>query len=356
VTRREFGAAMALAQHAAVQGPVREDTVWLNANENPEGPPEAAKAAIMHAVDAAGRYNHRVMPEFHAALAKLAGVAADEVLPGAGSTEVLHCAIDAFTSRERPLVTVWPTWEMTRDVAEQSGRRVIKVPLRPDWSADAGRLADEAKKAGAGVVHLGNPNNPTSSATLGRDMTWLRDNLPTETVLLVDEAYIQFADAAGVESCIRHVRAGKSVVVTRTFSKLYGMAGVRAGFGCARSDLVKRMAPFRNNVTSILGVRAVMAAAALGDGFVTERRAARNRVRAEVCRWLDAKGRRYIPPQGNFVLIEIGRDVSEVISKMLAEGVAVGRKFETVERWMRVAIGTENEMARFERAFEKVVG
>jgi histidinol-phosphate aminotransferase len=354
MTRREFAAAMAWAQHAAVQGPVRADTVWLSANENPEGPPEAAKAAIMQAANAAGRYNHRAMPEFHAALAKLAGVGADEVIPGAGSTEVLHCVIDAFTSPVRPLITVWPTWEMTRDIAEASGRRAIKVPLKSDWSADVEQMADAAKKANAGVVHLGHPNNPTSSATPARDLAWLVDRLSGGTVLLVDEAYIQFADVPGVESCIGHVRAGKNVVVTRTFSKLYGMAGVRAGFGCAPAGLVKRMTPFRNNVTSILGVRAAMAAAALGEGFVAERRAARNRVRAGVCRWLDGKGRRYIPPQGNFVLIEIGRDVSEVISKMLAEGVAVGRKFDTVERWLRVAIGTESEMARFQRAFEKV--
>jgi histidinol-phosphate aminotransferase len=296
------------------------------------------------------------MPEFHAVLAKLAGVRADEVIPGAGSTEVLHCAIDAFTSPARPLVTVWPTWEMTRDVAEASGRRVIKVPLRADWSADVERLADEAKKAGAGVVHLGNPNNPTSSATSKQAMAWLVENLPAETVLLVDEAYIQFADSPDIESSIAHVRAGKNVVVTRTFSKLYGMAGVRTGFGCARTDLVKRMTPFRNNVTSILGVRAAIAAAGLGTGFIVERRSVRNRIRTAMCRWLDGKGRRYIPPQANFVLIEIGRDVSEVISKMLAEGVAVGRKFDAVERWMRVAIGTESEMARFQRAFEKVVG
>jgi histidinol-phosphate aminotransferase len=352
MTRRQF-AVMPLYlpfQHAAVLGPAPAGTVWLNANENPEGPPEASRAAIVAAVAEAGRYSHRVFPEYYAALAKSVGLSVDEVLAGNGSTEILHCAIDAFTAPDRPLVTVWPTWEMTRDVAEAGGRRVIKVPLTPSWTADVERLADEAKKARAGVVHLGNPNNPTSSATGAKAMAWLVENLPADTVLLVDEAYIQFSD---VESCLAQVRAGKSVVVTRTFSKLYGMAGVRAGFGCARADLIRHMTPFRNNVPGILGARAVMAALALGDGLVAGRRARRNRVRAELCRWLDARGRRYIPPEANFVLIDIGRDVSEMITRMLAEGVAVGRKFDGVERWMRVACGTEQEIDKFERAFAK---
>ncbi len=355
MTRRDFYL-LPLFQHAAVQGPVPSDTVWLNANENPEGPPEEAKAALAAAIGETGRYNHRVFPAYHAALGESVGVAADHVLPGSGSTEILHCAVDAFTAPDRPLVTVWPTWEMTRDIAEASGRRVIKVPLTAEWTADVERLAAEAKKAGAGVIHLGNPNNPTSSATSARDLGWLADHLPPQCVLLVDEAYIQFADAAGVESCIGHVRAGKSVIVTRTFSKLYGMAGVRAGFGCARPDLIRRMLPFRNNVTSILGARAAMAALALGDGFVAGRRARRNRVRSAVCAWLDRKGRRYIAPQANFVLVDINRDVGDVISKMLAESVAIGRRFDAVERWMRVAIGTEAEMEKWQRAFEKVVG
>jgi histidinol-phosphate aminotransferase len=345
----------AFAQHAAVEGDVPADTVWLNANENPDGVPQEAKDAIVGAIGEASRYNHRVFPAVQEAFARLAGVAADHLILGAGSTEVLHCAIDAFTSANRPLVTAWPTWEMARDVAEAGGRRVVKVPLDQTWAADVERMALEARKAGGGVIHLGNPNNPTSSCTPRKAMRWLAENLPPETVLLIDEAYIQFADSPEVESGIAYVREGRSVVVTRTFSKLYGMAGMRVGFGCARADLLKRMMPFRNNVISILGGRAAMAAAQLGEPFVAARRASRNRIRAQMCEWLRERGRRYIPPQGNFVLIEIGRDVAEVIPKMLAAGVAVGRRFEVVDRWMRVAMGTEREMEKFKSAFMKVV-
>jgi histidinol-phosphate/aromatic aminotransferase/cobyric acid decarboxylase-like protein len=244
---------------------------------------------------------------------------------------------------------------MTRDLAEASGRRVVKVPLTAQWSADVERMAEEARKAGGGVIHFGNPNNPTSSVTPQKALAWLVENLPANTVLLIDEAYIQFADAASVESGIRYVREGRNVIVTRTFSKLYGMAGLRVGFGCAPAGLVKRMTPFRNNVIGILGARAAMAALELGDTFVAERRAGRNRIRAQVCSWLDQRGFGYIPPQANFVLIDIGRNVQEVIPRMLAEGVAVGRHFDSVDRSMRVAMGTEREMEKFKAAFQKVV-
>jgi histidinol-phosphate aminotransferase len=249
ISRRELGglalmgltSEIAFAQHAAVQGTAPPDTVWLNANENPEGPPVEAKQAIAQAIADSGRYNHRAFPAFHEALARSAGVQSDQVIPGAGSTEVLHCAIDAFTTAHRSLITAWPTWEMTRDLAEASGKPVVKVPLTRQWSADVERMAEEARKAGGGVIHFGNPNNPTSSITPKPALAWLATHLPTDTVLLIDEAYIQFADSAELESGIEHVRAGRNVVVTRTFSKFYGMAGVRVGFGCAPAALVKTM-------------------------------------------------------------------------------------------------------------------
>jgi histidinol-phosphate/aromatic aminotransferase/cobyric acid decarboxylase-like protein len=308
MSRRQFGALslaatvpeIAFAQHAAVPGAVPVDTVWLNANENPEGPPLEAKEAISRAIGEAGRYNHRAFPA--------------------------------------------------------AGRQVVKVQLTKQFSADVERMAHEARKAGGGVIHLGNPNNPTSSVTPKTELRWLAEHLPPATVLLVDEAYIHFANPAEVESAVAYVREGRNVIATRTFSKLYGMAGVRVGFGCGPTDLLKQMQPFRNNVISILGARAAMAAVQLGEEFVRARRAVRNRVRAELCGWLDRKELRYIPPQANFVLIDIQRNVQEIIPRMLAEGVAVGRRFDSLDTWMRVAMGTDVEMEKFRMAFQKVAG
>src|SRR5258707_851277 len=166
------------AQHAAVEGAVPANTVWLNANENPEGPPPEAKEAISKAITDAGRYNHRVFPLLNEVLAA---------------------------------------------------------------SADVERLATAAKKAGGGVIHLGNPNNPTSSITPKSELRWLAEHLPPDTVLLIDEAYMHFADSQEVESAIAYVREGRSVIATRTFSKLYGMAGGRGGFCWRPARPFKRM-------------------------------------------------------------------------------------------------------------------
>jgi histidinol-phosphate aminotransferase len=363
ISRRQFGYAalfgltpeLAFGQHAAVPGEVPPGTVWLNANENPDGPPEEVRRALSGAIPEAGRYNHRVFPSLNAALAKSVGLEPEQIITGAGSTEVLHCALDAFTSAAHPLVTAWPTWEMTQELAQAAGHPVVRVPLMKDWSADVERMCAEARKAGGGVIHLGNPNNPTSSITSKDQTRWLARNLPPNTVLLIDEAYIQFADPGTMESGVNLVREGYNVIATRTFSKLYGMAGVRVGFGCAPAELVRHMQPFRNNVISILGARAAIAAVQLGDSFIEERRTRRNRIRVEFCSWLDEQSFRFIPPQGNFVLIDIQRDVKDVIPRMLAEGVAVGRRFAAVSDWMRVTMGTQQEMEKFKIAFKKVV-
>lgn len=363
ISRREFGwgafaglvPELAFSQHAAVLGDAPPGTVWLNANENPDGVPEAAKAAVARAISDAGRYHHRAFPAFYAALARSAGVNADQVISGAGSTEVIHCALEAFTSATRPLITAWPTWEMAREVTEAAAKPVVRVPLDKDWCADVERMAAEAKRHGGGLIHLGNPNNPTSSVTAGARIAWLADHLPPNTVVLVDEAYIQFTDPREKVTAMALVAAGKNVVVTRTFSKLYGMAGMRIGFGCARADLIRKMQPFRNNVGNILSVRAATAALELGEAFVDERRSRRIQVRKSFCAWLDRRSVEYIPPQANFVLIHIGRDVRELIPRFLAAGVAVGRRFEAMPDWLRVAVGTESEMEKLETAFQRLV-
>lgn len=361
VSRRRFAQtaaaglfpAIAFSQHAAVQGDVPPDAVWLNANENPEGPPPAARDALVRAIQEAGRYSHRVFPAVQEGLARSAGVEAGQVILGAGSTEVLHCALDAFTSPARPLITAWPTWEMTVELTAAAGKPVVKVPLMKDWSVDVERMAAEAKKTAGGLIHFGNPNNPTSSVTGRSQVRWLAANLPPQTTMIVDEAYIQFTDPADGITAMDLVREGRNVIVTRTFSKLYGMAGVRAGFGCAPAELVRRMQPYRNNVISVLAARAAMAAIELGDEFVADRRLRRNRIRAEFREWLDSRGVRYIPPLANFILMHAGRDVKDIIPRMLREGVVTGRRFAAMPDWLRLSIGTEAEMAKCRAALDK---
>lgn len=345
----------ALAQRAAVPGVIPPDTVWLNANENPDGPPKASIEAMIKVLPESGRYHYQEYKEFYAAVAQSEGMDAETLLIGSGSSEVLQAAVHAFTGPDRPLIQPDPTYESVAAVAEALSRKVIRVPLRAGFTADVRKLAAEADRAGGGLIYLVNPNNPTSAITPKSDVDWLAGNLPKNTILLHDEAYIHFSESDEMATAFPHIKAGKNVIVTRSYSKIYGMAGLRAGAAYGRPDLINRMAPFRNNVISIVAVRALLAAVATRDRFLPERRARYNGIRLGVCEWLISKGVKFIDPHANFMMIDLGgRDAREFVPKMVAKGVAPGRPFPPLDKHMRVSIGTARDMEKFKRVFWEV--
>ena len=134
-----------------------------------------------------------------------------------------------------------------------------------------------------------------------------------------------------------------------------GMAGLRVGYIAGRPDLIARMAPYRNNVISIVSVRAVLAALDLGPKMLEERKAKIVHTRNELCAWMSEKNIKFVPPQANFVMIETGRDAKQMQAAMLAKGVAIGRSFPPLTTMMRVSIGTDAEMAKFRKAFTEVM-
>jgi histidinol-phosphate aminotransferase len=345
---------MAYAQRAAIQGNLPKDMVWLNANENPLGPPKSALAAMADVLPASGRYHYQEVRAFYEALGRSEDLQAENVLVGSGSTEMLHAAVEAFTSPDRPLVVMHPTYEGPPEVARAMHRQVVEVPLLPDYSADVRKLAEAADKAHAGLIYMCNPNNPTASITPKAEVAWLVQNLPPDTVLLIDEAYIHFGESEHLETALPYVRQSKNVVVARTFSKIYGMAGVRAGFVCASPELIDRMRPFRNNVISIIAMRGVLAALQESGTLIPERRAVNARNRRELCAWLRERKAPYIDPQANFMMIDVGRNAREFITKMPPMGVAVGRPFPPLDNMLRVTIGTEPEMQKFRDVFWRV--
>jgi histidinol-phosphate aminotransferase len=367
MTRRDFGrrtgmlaagvaawTETALAQRAAIAGQAPKDTIWLNANENPDGPPPAAVEAAVAMVSKAGRYGYQQFRDIYAEIARSEGLNADQVVVGAGSSEILHCAIDAFTSPERPLITMDPTYEMPAGLTRFKGHKVVRVALNDHYAADVKLLVEEAGKAGGGLIFICNPNNPTSAVTPKKDIDWLVANLPPNTIALIDEAYIHLSDSPELESAIKYVKQGKDVVVSRTFSKIYGMAGLRVGFSCARPDLTQKMEPYRDNVISIVSAHAALAALA-DTKVVPERRAKIGKVRSDLCAWLRTKNVKYIEPHANFIMIETGRDARTMQREMLTRGVAVGRAFPPLEKMMRVSIGTAEDMEKFRRVFWEVM-
>jgi histidinol-phosphate aminotransferase len=362
ITRRGFaarlGAAagmlpeMVYAQRAAVNtAGAASDLVWLNANESPAGIPEPALAAMREVLPTANRYHYQEFSGIYRAIAKSENLAPEQIVTGCGSSEVLHTAVDEFTSVARPLISVNPAYEGPIETARTLGRTVKLVDLREDHTADVRGLAAAADQAGGGLIYLCNPNNPTGAFTTRTDVDWLAGNLPRNTVLLVDEAYIHFGESPELVSALPHVRAGKNVIVTRTFSKIYGMAGMRVGFAAAKPEYIQRLQPLRMNVISIVAARGVVAALEKRDGFVPQRQAALARTRRELTSWLAEKKVKFIPTEANFLMIDCGRNAREFIAGLPKLGVVPGRAFPPLDNYLRVTIGTDAEMAKFRSAF-----
>jgi histidinol-phosphate aminotransferase len=346
---------MAYAQRAAVKaGDLPKDMVWLNANENPAGPPAASLAAMREVLPTSGRYHYQEFGDIYAAVAKSEDLEPNQILVGAGSSEVLHCAIDAFTSPSRPLITITPTFEGPLEVARALGRPMVLTSLLPDYSADVHKLVEVAGKAHGGLIYLCNPNNPTSSITTRQDLDWLVANLPANTILLLDEAYIHFGESPDLVSALPYVRQAKDVIVARTFSKIYGMAGLRVGFGAAKPELIQRMTPLRMGVISIVSAHAVVAALADRENILRERHASLVETRRELCDWLRERKMSFIQPHANFIMIDVGRNAREFGDAMPRLGVAPGRPFPPLDNLLRVTIGTDAEMAKFRDVFWKV--
>lgn len=348
----------AFAQKSAVDAMnVQEPkgTVWLNANEFPEGPPAAALQALTRAAAQSNRYHFTEYSSIYQSVANIEHLKGEQVLVGAGSTEALHCAVEAFTSPRRPFLCGWPTFESGPELAAAQGHAVVKLPLTSDYRSDVHQLVAEAKKAGGGLIYICNPNNPTGNVTPKEDLAWAVQNLPSETILLIDEAYYHFNTSNETESSMKYVHDGKNVLVMRTFSKIYGMAGLRAGYVAGRADLVKKMVPFRNLQISYPTARAVVAAIDMGQGMVDERRARLIHTREDLVGWLKQKNLKSIESQANFLMFEMPRDLKAVAPAMLAKGVAVGREFPPYEKMMRITIGTDAEMAKFKTALGEVL-
>ncbi len=346
---------MAYAQRAVVRaGELPADTVWLNANENPAGIPASALAAMKEVVPTAWRYHYQEFAGIYDAMARSEDLKTENIIVGSGSSEVLHIAVDVLTSPARPLITVTPTYEGPVELARTLGRPVALTKLRADYTADPKALIDEAAKAGGGLIYLCNPNNPTSAITTRKELDWIVANLPPNTTLLLDEAYIHFGDSPELASGLPYVRQGKDVIVTRTFSKIYGMAGLRVGFAAARPELVARLRPLVMNVISIVSARAAVAALRESKTLVPERRAALANTRKDVCAWLSERQLKFIAPQANFLMIDVRRNAREFIERMPKLGVAPGRPFPPLDNMLRVTIGTDQEMARFKDVFWKV--
>ncbi|MDE3168447.1 MAG: pyridoxal phosphate-dependent aminotransferase [Acidobacteriota bacterium] len=338
----------AMAQLSAVRN-MPPDAVKINANENPLGPcPEALEA--IHAVAAkGGRYMYEETFGMQEILAEQEGLKPAYVQPWAGSSAPLHQAVLAFTSPAKPFVTADPGYEAGERAAQFIGSKVMRVPLTKTYAHDVKAMA--AASPDAGLIYVCNPNNPTGTLTPRADIEWLLKNKPAGSILLLDEAYIHIA---GAPMCTDLVAQDQDIVVLRTFSKIYGMAGLRAGAAIGRPDLLKRIAQYTAGALPSTGM-AGASASLKAKGLVAERRKIIADVRADVFSFLDSHRFEYVPSVSNKFMVDVKRPGKEVIVAMQKEKVYIGRVWPSWPTHVRVSIGTQEEMNKFKTAFLKVM-
>jgi histidinol-phosphate aminotransferase len=327
------------------------DVVRLSSNENPYGPSPAALKAMTAAFALAWKYPDETQDDLVEALAKLNQVAKESILCGAGSGEILKVAVAAFTGPGKKLVVGDPTFEAAAGHAKASGAEVVRVKLNSAYAHDLPKMSEAM---GVGLHYVCNPNNPTASITPKGELRAFLAKVPRETIVLVDEAYHHFVESSDYESVIPMVKDYPNLVVARTFSKIYGMAGLRCGYCVAQPDKIELMRAQQSwDSVSIMAI--VAARASLDDSAqVTNGRKNNSEVRKYVCDELDKLKFSYIPSHANFMMIDMRREVKPLIAAFKDRKVQVGRLFPPLPNFMRVTIGTRPQMERFVAAFKEL--
>jgi histidinol-phosphate aminotransferase len=327
--------------------------IHIDANENPMGPSDGARQAMIDIIPRGGRYLFPLEVEPAEIFAKQEGLNPESVIPFAGSSEPLHYTVLAFTSTDRPLVIADPGYEAPMWAAQISGAPILKVPLAdPRGAATHDIKAMLAAASNPGVIYICNPNNPTGTCTPRKDIEYAVAHAPKDTVLLIDEAYIHLCDEP---RSLDFVKDGKNVIVLRTFSKLYGMAGIRMGFAVGRPDLLEKIERFGGQ--NALPVTAVAAAKAslLDPDLIPSRKKKIADIRTENLAWLKSQGYACTPSESNCFMLDVRRPGAEVQAALAQKDMFVGRIWPAWPDSLRITVGTRDEMLAFQKAFTEVM-
>jgi histidinol-phosphate aminotransferase len=375
-----FGAAGALTG-SYIAGRGRENSVWsafepslqavepgmicISSNENPMGPGKTVLDAVHAAFGPTGaqpgRYSGSA-DDLIQAITKKFNVKPENVVLGCGSTQILRTATHLFTAKDKPLVGTIPTYEECSGYAEMMGHPVRGVSLTPDFKMDLDKMADAAK--GAGLIFYCNPNNPTATyvgARATRDFFARVNRDSPDTTILVDEAYFDYVTDPDHETHVPVAVDNPRVIVARTFSKAYGMAGLRMGYAIGHPDTIKKMAAWDGatgtSSLNVLAMHAGIAAVNQEPSFLVNERARNTAVRDFTTKWFADRGMTPTESQANFMFVNIGRPAKEFRDACRAKGVLVARDFPPFEKTMcRISLGTMDEMQKAVAVFGDVLG
>jgi histidinol-phosphate aminotransferase len=350
---------LARVSSAAMFEPPRsgaDNFIRLNSNENPYGASQKCTYAMQDALVAANRYPYR---EYDALIGKIAehhGISSEQILLGCGSTEILRVAPETFGGPGRQFIQASPTFEAIGHYAQLAGSEVVSLPLTRLFVHDLDAMLARITPSTT-LVYICNPNNPTGSLTPRKDLETFFAKLPSNCRVVIDEAYHHFVSpAAPYTSFIDQPVRDERIMVCRTFSKVYGLAGLRLGYAVASKDIVQRMQPHITE-DSINAIVTRVGAVALADAKSMQESIRRNAaVRQLFLEQAKARNIFAIDSQANFAMINAGRPVDDVITHFRRNNILVGRKFLAMPNYLRVSFGKPDEMQAFWRVWDTLPG
>ena len=328
------------------------DPVLLYRNENPYGPSERVLAVLRESVASGNRYPRTEYDTLIGKLAAQHNVKPEQIVLGCGSGEILGMAALGFLKPGKKLVQAAPTFPSLGKLAQAAGVDVVSIPLNKRYEHDLPAMLDAARVS-TGLVYIVNPNNPTGTITPRKDIEAFLGKLPADVTVLIDEAYHHFVTPnTAYESFLERHFDDPRIIVSRTFSKIYGLAGMRIGYAVATPEMAKRLpAGFPNWSVSVVSARA--ASAALDDVDYARLGIKRNTDdRQEFMNQVNARMLRAIDSQANFVMVNPMRPPDEVIEHLKKNHILIGPKYPVLDKYIRVSLGTPAEMPAFWRAWD----
>lgn len=325
--------------------------LWLNYNENSLGmSPQAVVAAQRATRESGNRYPDVAVENLRASLADLHGVPTEQVILGNGSTEVIQAIVTVAEGRGAKLVEPSPTFGDARRYSEAEGLEVLQVPVGSGFETDIAALRKVAEATpGTLLINICNPNNPTGTIVDQEALTEWISKAPDNHMFLIDEAYFDYAQSnAAYSSALPLIKSGKeNLILTRTFSKIYGMAGMRIGYGVAAPATAKEVRKFAAGYNLSAAGTASALASLVDKNFYEHSLRSNQLAKTTLLNTLDELGLEHIESNTNFVLHRIESKLADYTAHMAENGIHIGRRMTKEDGWNRVSIGTPQEMQAF---------
>jgi histidinol-phosphate aminotransferase len=324
-------------------------------NENPYGPSQVARKAMRKAFSESNLYSMRyAKAEFKILMAKLNGVTPDHIAVGFGSGEILKKAALMNGIDKGELISPALTFETINRFAKTMKSNVKRIPMDNKIGIDLDRTA-ESVGSRTKLIYLCNPNNPTGSIMGTDQLESFCKTMSKKSIVFVDEAYHEYVTDPNYRSMIDLVKKGHNVIVSRTASKVHGLAGLRVGFAITTPEIAKRLESYLTDSLNVIGLRAAIASYK-DERFQAHSIEQNNRAKKIVTNHLDNKGIEYLDSQTNFIFIKTGMNIAKFQPAMEKNGVIVGRPFPPYNKWCRLSMAKPEEMENFNTGMDRVLG